>query len=517
MPPFPFWYNPTHQNDAVGGLFMQDENTTTSVARGLSARDFACVLGLSILFPYFRAFFLSIVKSAGIHSAPAFEGAFYTFAIAFALCAAATLSIGPRLTKRAISRKALLSCGALGSTGCLLLWLPALGAFERAQCIVGAVANIIFFTVCLLAYLSSLECFEPRRAALIVTLGFGLCFASNLFYVLPVIIQAALCVVSPFAAALCAPRLSQFSQITPKENGRSFSTSSLALCVLLVLFCVTGNFLRGVTNPWFDISDISVRTLYMSLVNVAFVCVTAVLLVRGASLNRIIFFNWTAYMLLFFAGVLAMTVAPEEAAHIGSNLATSARVAFTMLLVLFVITPERWSKMGLAKRASLFLLIPEALAALVRYIVVPIRLAQDRGVQTALVTYGGTAVIFILSTAIILMLGFLMLRSTEAHAQNSSTADHTASLTAAIAAQDAVEELVANELANRYGLTPREAEVVRCASQGHSLEKTAGLLGVSVNTVRTHNRSAYAKMGIHSRQEIIELATAVKTELAGKR
>ena len=114
------------------------------------------------------------------------------------------------------------------------------------------------------------------------------------------------------------------------------------------------------------------------------------------------------------------------------------------------------------------------------------------------------------------MLGFLLLRSTEAAAQGTMPIDPAADLTAAIAVQDTVEELVSHELANRYGLTPREAEVVRCASQGHSLEKTAELLGVSVNTVRTHNRSAYAKMDVHSRQEIIELAAAVKAELAEK-
>ena len=496
---------------------MHDGDTTESAARNLPIRDFACALGLSILFPYFRAFFLSIVKTAEAHSAGAFEGAFCTFAITFALCAVAALVIGPRLARLATSKKALLANGILGSIGCLLLWLAPLGTLELAQCVVGTATNVIFFTVCLFSYLAALESMELRRATLIVVLGFGLCFASNLFYLVPTVVQAGLCVVSPFIAALCTPQPAQPAQTaTCKEAASPFSTASLALCILLALFCIMGNFIRGVTNPWFDISDISIRTLYMSLINIAFVVVTAVLLVRGASLNRVVFFNWIAYMLLFFAGVLVMAVAPEDAARLGSNLATSARVGFTMLLVLFVVAPERWSKMNLTKRASLFLLIPEALAALVRYIAVPAHLSQTQGGQAVLMTYGGTVVIFILSAAIVIMLGFLLLRSTEAAAQGAMPIDPAADLTAAIAVQDTVEELVSHELANRYGLTPREAEVVRCASQGHSLEKTAEFLGVSVNTVRTHNRSAYAKMDVHSRQEIIELAAAVKAELAEK-
>lgn len=493
---------------------MHGGNTTTSIARNLPARDLVYALGLSILFPYFRAFFLSIVKTAEAHSAGAFEGAFCTFAITFALCAVAALVIGPRLARLVTSKKALLASGILGSIGCLLLWLAPLGTLELAQCVVGTATNVIFFTVCLFSYLAALESMELRRATLIIVLGFGLCFASNLFYLVPTVVQAGLCVVSPFIAALCTPQPARPAQTaTCKEAASSFSTASLALCILLALFCVMGNFIRGVTNPWFDISDISIRTLYMSLVNIAFVVVTAALLVRGASLNRVVFFNWIAYMLLFFAGVLVMAVAPEDAARLGSNLATSARVGFTMLLVLFVVAPERWSKMDLTKRASLFLLIPEAL---VRYIAVPAHLSQAQGGQAALMTYGGTVVIFILSAAIVIMLGFLLLRSTEAAAQSAMPIDPAADLTAAIAVQDTVEGLVSHELANRYGLTPREAEVVRCASQGHSLEKTAELLGVSVNTVRTHNRSAYAKMGVHSRQEIIELAAAVKAELAEK-
>lgn len=269
---------------------MHDGDTTTSIAQNLPARDLACALGLSILFPYFRAFFLSIVKTADVHSAGAFEGAFCAFAITFALCAAVALVMGPRLTKLATSRKALLASGILGSIGCLLLWLAPFGALELAQCVAGSAANVVFFTVCLFAYLAALERMELRRATLIVVLGFGLCFASNLFYLFPTVVQAGLCVVSPFVAALCAPLPAHPTPAaSPKEAASPFSTASLALCILLALFCVMGNFIRGITNPWFDISDISIRTLYMSLINIAFVVVTAVLLVRGASLNRVVF------------------------------------------------------------------------------------------------------------------------------------------------------------------------------------------------------------------------------------
>lgn len=88
--------------EANGGIsFMQDGNTAAPANRKFPVRDLACALGLSILFPYFRAFFLSIVKSADVHSAAAFEGSFCAFAVVFALCAAAVLAAGPRLVRMA--------------------------------------------------------------------------------------------------------------------------------------------------------------------------------------------------------------------------------------------------------------------------------------------------------------------------------------------------------------------------------------------------------------------------------
>ena len=67
-----------------------------------------------------------------------------------------------------------------------------------------------------------------------------------------------------------------------------------------------------------------------------------------------------------------------------------------------------------------------------------------------------------------------------------------------------------------YELTPREKEILPLVVRGLDTPTIAQTLGVSDNTVRTHNRSVYAKMGVHSRQEIIELAAAVKAELAEK-
>ena len=58
---------------------------------------------------------------------------------------------------------------------------------------------------------------------------------------------------------------------------------------------------------------------------------------------------------------------------------------------------------------------------------------------------------------------------------------------------------------SRYALSEREAQMVVCLMRGYSAERTAQLNGISINTVRTHSKNVYRKLGVHSRQELIDL------------
>ena len=51
-------------------------------------------------------------------------------------------------------------------------------------------------------------------------------------------------------------------------------------------------------------------------------------------------------------------------------------------------------------------------------------------------------------------------------------------------------------------LTPREADVLDQLQLGRSNGEIAAALSVSVETVRTHARSVFRKLGVHSRREL---------------
>ena len=60
-------------------------------------------------------------------------------------------------------------------------------------------------------------------------------------------------------------------------------------------------------------------------------------------------------------------------------------------------------------------------------------------------------------------------------------------------------------VAHRFQLTPREAEVLALLARGRTSPIIQEKLVVSQNTVRTHVRHIYAKLGVHSQQELINL------------
>ena len=67
------------------------------------------------------------------------------------------------------------------------------------------------------------------------------------------------------------------------------------------------------------------------------------------------------------------------------------------------------------------------------------------------------------------------------------------------------EEVVFALLADDYGLTRREAEVLPYLARGRSAKVIAEALFVSESTIRTHTRRILEKTCLHSKQELIDL------------
>ena len=62
-----------------------------------------------------------------------------------------------------------------------------------------------------------------------------------------------------------------------------------------------------------------------------------------------------------------------------------------------------------------------------------------------------------------------------------------------------------DDLAVRYGISPREREVVELICRGHSNKEIAALLSISVATVKDHNHNVFKKTGVQSRTQLMAL------------
>ncbi len=67
------------------------------------------------------------------------------------------------------------------------------------------------------------------------------------------------------------------------------------------------------------------------------------------------------------------------------------------------------------------------------------------------------------------------------------------------------ERLVAPPRAAEHELTPRELDVLRALAEGHSYKTAARALDLSIDTVRFHVRSIYAKLHVHSKSAAVLL------------
>lgn len=74
-------------------------------------------------------------------------------------------------------------------------------------------------------------------------------------------------------------------------------------------------------------------------------------------------------------------------------------------------------------------------------------------------------------------------------------------------APDAAERC--ETLAAERGLTPRESEILSYLGRGHGIAFIADTLVVSESTVRTHVKSIYKKLGVNSREELVDKVNPV--------
>lgn len=107
--------------------------------------------------------------------------------------------------------------------------------------------------------------------------------------------------------------------------------------------------------------------------------------------------------------------------------------------------------------------------------------------------------------AYLVMMGVWLLSTRERRESDRALLERDELIDRFAQAREDMFDLACEEIAREHLLTHRESELLLLLAQGRNVSYIGDEMGVSRNTVKSYTRSVYAKLDIHSKQELIDL------------
>lgn len=355
------------------------------------------------------------------------------------------------------------------------------------------------FAGMLLALFVSLSCallaerlarFEAGSALSCVTLGFLLSFALSFIepygairtvatFAMPVVVCVALLASGPAKAA-------------PSSLISSKPGIPVRFILTIAAFVVAGNLLVGLVKP--GMASSGSAAVYLSSGADACIGVAVLLAIKlGAKPQRVMFWCWSSFSMGFFLGVVLMTCPSAELSRAGSDVVTTFRVAVEYLLFALIVLVARREHVYTMGPVGLFVLVPFGISVFLRHVL-----------AFALLERSASAVSGYLPT-IVVMVALIVLFSQYSFANKTSFNEY---FSPAEKSTERRLDAALDALCEGRGITPREREVLAYTAQGYTMKATAEKLVISLDTVRTHSKSIFRKLGVHSKQEVIDFVNS---------
>ncbi len=105
----------------------------------------------------------------------------------------------------------------------------------------------------------------------------------------------------------------------------------------------------------------------------------------------------------------------------------------------------------------------------------------------------------------LILLGVWLLKTREKRAADRAIRKRDDLIKRYLRARDDLQNLSCEELAQKHRLTKRETEILKLLAQGRDAAYIERTLFLSRNTVKSYTKSLYAKLGVHSKQAVIDL------------
>lgn len=326
---------------------------------------------------------------------------------------------------------------------------------------------------------------EPRSATVHIALAFLIWLASSsAVRALPTRVAVPCAIVLLLASAFCLhqgrrsirPIETSAASMSVKPAFVDLSDALASLLVCQIVIGMLGVILDSGTLP-------SAR--YIAWVPYVIFCLVAALSLRSVNPT-------TVYKALFPPVVAALLLIPFVGETSAPILLTVVRVYrdFLMIAMLLVLV-ETVHRL----RISAYILFGLAWGA--------VRLSLLAGMVLGVISSGFRnesefARLTLIAFVAVYLLSMVLLFYSR---RNRKTANETAVV------RSHEEEIAGRvaRIAEQYGLTARESEILGYFARGRSSEYISKELVVSHNTVRSHIRSTYAKLGVHKKQHLLDL------------
>ena len=203
------------------------------------------------------------------------------------------------------------------------------------------------------------------------------------------------------------------------------------------------------------------------------------------------------------AFLMSLVLRPNGAVDGSSSVVTGGTMCLIVLLAITVLFMTYQNRLNPLCTFGLFFFGVYALEKVLTYVVCPAVLTP---VLTSVNAMGPVLnVMFFGMTFVVLLLFLVQLCRNDALLM--LFADGASSLAGALGLPEPADRRLqtCEALGRARGLTAREADILYNLSLGHSARHIADALCISERTVQTHARNVYRKLGVHTRQEVIDL------------
>ena len=340
-----------------------------------------------------------------------------------------------------------------------------------------------------------------------LVVSFGLFSLSPIPEVFPAIVPLASAVPLLYVRSSIAGELQNGSRpVGPRRELPSRRMAAprglvVVLVILLVIaVCVKGLYDTLVVNGFETGLYLKHFITIVELAGIMAICLLSV------RMERVAFLGWFVLAGGLVSGLVMISLSDSDLfLQVGLGTITAARTCFEVFV--FSLVAAAMGKSPLSRTMLLLLVIPEAASCLFGYFAIPTALLAAG--FTVLPTVGFISLGLGVAVAVcsFFVASFLALKGIDATADVSKR-------DSVIGATEARSEARLDCIASEYGLTPREREIAEYVFRGYSAKRIAELQYLSLNTVQSHTKNLYRKIGIHSRQDLIDLVDEGVDEIA---